>query len=196
MPSTELLEAVAVTAELCGRTFSEAAARMFVGDLSAYPEQAVIKALARCRKEVRGILTVQDVVSRLDDGRPGVEEAWVMLPMTEDQSVVWTDEMSQAFGVARGLLEDGDRVAARMAFKEIYTQLVNEARDAGKPVNWTPTLGYDPRGRDVVLLQAVAAGRLPLEYARQFSPMLGEPNANINTLLGSAINRDTPRLAA
>jgi hypothetical protein len=35
MPSRELIEAVAVTAELCGRTFSEAAARVFVSDLSA-----------------------------------------------------------------------------------------------------------------------------------------------------------------
>lgn len=175
MASKELIEAVAVTAELCGRTFSEAAARVFVGDLSAYPEAAVIKALARCRKEVRGVLTVQDVASRLDDGRPGPNEAWAMLPMSESETAVWTDEMAQAFGVARQLLEH-DKTAACFAFKEQYVKAVSDARDAGRPVNWTPTLGHDPRGREKALAEAVQLGRLPLEYARQFAPLLPPPS--------------------
>lgn len=175
MPSKELIEAVAVTAELCGRVFSEAAARVFVGDLSAHPEAAVVKALARCRKEVRGVLTVQDVVSRLDDGRPGPNEAWAMLPMSESETAVWTDEMAQAFGVAREML-GYDRVAACFAFKERYIKAVSDARDAGRSVNWTATIGYDPRGREKVLAEAVQLGRLPLEYARQFAPLLPAPN--------------------
>ena len=133
-PSRELLQAIAVTSELCGRTFSEAAAKVFVADLSAYPEAQVMGALTRCRKEVRGMLTVQDVVSRLDDGRPGVEEAWSMLPHDENMSAVWTTEMSQAFGVCVAQLDAGDRVGARMAFKETYQRMVNQARDNGLPV--------------------------------------------------------------
>jgi hypothetical protein len=105
MPSRELIEAVAVTAELCGRTFSEAAARVFVSDLSRYPETQVIAALGRCRREVKGILTVSDVVSRIEDGRPGVEEAWSMLPIRESQTAVWTDEMATAFGTCVALIE-------------------------------------------------------------------------------------------
>jgi len=195
VPSIELIQAVAVTAELCGRTFSEAAARTFVGDLAAYPEQAVIKALARCRKEVRGMLTVQDVVSRIDDGRPGPDEAWALMPMDEAQSVVWTDEMAQAFGVARQLLEAGDKMAARLAFKEQYVSLVNAARDAGRPVQWVPSLGHDPRGRDKVLADAVAAGRLELDYAREFSPRLQAPAPAIQALIGAAVTQQQ-RLAA
>lgn len=183
MPSAKLLEAVAVTAELCGRVFSEPAARVFVGDLSAFPEPAVMKALTRCRKEVRGALTVQDVVSRLDDGRPGPEEAWAMLPHDESQSAVWTDEMSAAFGVSIALLESGDKTGARFAFKETYIKLVNEARDAGKRVNWTPTLGIDPHGREKVITEAAMAGRLPLEYAQQFVPALEAPAANVLALI-------------
>lgn len=172
MPSVELIKAIAVTSELCGRTFSEAAAQVFVSDLACYPEPQVMKALVRCRKEVRGVLTLQDVVSRLDDGRPGVEEAWSMLPYTENTSAVWTDEMSQAFGVALRLIDDGAMVEARMAFKETYQRLVNEARDAGRPVNWTVTLGHDVRGREAVISDAVAKGRLSIGYARQFVPQL------------------------
>lgn len=183
MPSTELLQAVAVTAELCGRTFTEAAARVFVSDLAIYPEHATIKALARCRREVRGFLTIADVVSRLDDGRPGVEEAWAMMPFDESQSVVWTDEMANAFGVARALLNDGDKVAARMAFKESYTRLIGEARDSGVPVSWSPSLGYDKNGRESVLADAVAKGRLTYSHAQQICPALPPMAENITALL-------------
>ncbi len=51
-----------------------------------------------------------------------------MLPYDESTSVVWTDEMCQAWGVAAPLLEDGDKVGARMAFKESYARLIEEAR--------------------------------------------------------------------
>ena len=172
MPSATLLEAVAVTAELCGRTFSEPAARVFVGDLAAYPEAQVMGALRRCRREVRGALTVQDVVSRLEDGRPGVEEAWAMMPQSESQSSVWTDEMAAAFGVAAGLLEDGDKVAARMAFKERYADLVNKARESGRPPNWSASLGHDPHGRESAVKQAVENGRLTIAQAVEYCPGL------------------------
>jgi hypothetical protein len=187
MPSAELIEAVAVTAELCGRVFSEAAARVFVNDLASYPEPAVIKALARCRKEVRGLLTVQDVVSRVDDGRPGPEEAWAQLPFNEAQSAVWTDEMRRAWGIALPLYDAGDRTGARFAFKEAYIKAVNEARDAGQPVNWSVTLGYDVAGRAQVIAEATAQGKLELEYARQFLPALEAPARNVLQLLGTTV---------
>lgn len=187
MPSAELIEAVAVTAELCGRVFSEAAARVFVGDLAAYPEPAVIKALTRCRKEVRGVLTVQDVVSRIDDGRPGPEEAWAQLPFNESQSAVWTDEMQRAWAVAMPLYDDGDRTGARFAFKEAYIRAVNDARDAGKRVNWSVTLGYDVAGRAHVIAEATAQGKLEIEYARQFMPALAAPAENVLRLVGNAL---------
>lgn len=196
MPSIELIQAVAVTAELCGRTFSEPAARVFVQDLSRFPEDAVMKALARCRREVKGVLTIQDVVSRLDDGRPGVEEAWSQMPFDESQSVVWTDEMAEAFGIARGLLDEGDRVAARMAFKEAYTRMVGAARDAGKPVRWTPSLGFDKSGQQAVLAEAVAHGRLGYDHAQELCPQLAPPAANILALAGAAARRELPGLAA
>lgn len=172
MPSPDLIRAIAVTSELCGRTFSESAAAVFVADLAIYPERQVMQALVRCRKEVRGVLTLSDVVSRLDDGRPGVEEAWAMLPHNEGTSAVWTIEMAQAFGVAVGLIDAGAVVEARMAFKETYQRMVTQARDRGIPVQWTVTLGHDVRGRESVLLDAVDKGRLTYERAQEYMPML------------------------
>jgi hypothetical protein len=170
MPSEQLIQAVAVTAELCGRTFTPAAAAVFVDDLARYPEAQVLGALRRCRREVRGILTVQDVLSRLDDGRPGAEEAWALIPQDEAGSTVWTDEMAQAYGVARHLLSEGDSIGARMAFKESYGRLVAQARDDGKPVNWTASLGHDPHGREAVLQEAVRLGRLSMTHATDLMP--------------------------
>lgn len=187
LPSAALLEAVAVTAELCGRVFSEPAARVFVDDLGAYPEPAVIAALRRCRREVRGVLTVQDVVSRLDDGRPGPDEAWAGLPRDEADSVVWTAEMARAMGIVQPLLDDGDRNGARIAFREAYTRLVAEARDAGKPVQWTASLGHDPRGRDTALLRAVDLGRLTAEQASELLP--GAVHPRIAALIAPAAKR-------
>lgn len=170
MVSEELLQAVAVTAELCGRTFSEPAARVFVMDLSQYPERQVIKALARCRKEVRGLLTVSDVVSRLEDGRPGVEEAWAMLPRNEASSCVWTAEMREAYAVAAPLIAEGDEIAARMAFKEVYTRELIQAREEARPADWQPSLGTDPRGREAAINAAVEKGRISATHAAGLLP--------------------------
>lgn len=170
MPSRQLLEAVAVTAELCGRVFSEPAARVFVNDLSGFPEPAVMKALARCRKEVRGVLTVADVISRVDDGRPGPEEAWAMLPRDEGATVVWTEEMVAAWAVAAPLLNAGDEIAARMAFKEAYVKALADARDQCRPVTWTPSLGHDKAGREPVLREALEKGRLTAERMEKLLP--------------------------
>lgn len=165
MASRRLIESIAVTAELCGKVFSEAAARVFVSDLDGYDEHAVIGALTRCRKEVRGLLTVGDVISRLDDGRPGPEEAWAMCPKDEDVSAVMTQEMAESFGVASSLISSGDLVQARMAFLEKYRSLVSKSREEKNPVSWFPSLGNDKGGRASVLIEAVKLGRISSKRA-------------------------------
>ncbi|HSW83474.1 MAG TPA: hypothetical protein VLH12_08370 [Usitatibacter sp.] len=165
--SRAVIQALAVTAELTGSQLSEAAARVMVADLSPYPERQVLGALSRCRKELRGRLTVSDVIARLDDGRPGPEEAWALMPLNERATVVWTEEMAGAWGVALPLLEEGDRIAARMAFLESYRARVQKARDAGSPVRWTVSLGHDPHERAAVIAEAARLGRISEDRAQQ-----------------------------
>lgn len=172
MSSPELIKAVAVTAELCGRTFSPEAAAVFVGDLDGFDEASIVKALQRCRREVRGVLTVQDVVSRIDDGRPGPDEAWAMLPFNEDVTVVWTDEMASCWGVAMPLFDAGDKIGARQAFKETYIAAIAKARDERTPPKWTPSLGHSASGREGALLQAVEKGRIKITHAQALLPHL------------------------
>jgi hypothetical protein len=146
MASEALVKALMVTTELLGTELSADAARVMVNDLERYPEHQVMGALARCRRELKGRLTVAEVISRLEDGRPGAEEAWAMIPKSEADSVVWSDEMAHAWSIAAPLIED-DPIAARMAFKESYTGIVARARDAGTAPQWTPSLGTDKSGR-------------------------------------------------
>jgi hypothetical protein len=193
MPSSKVIEAIAVTAELCGRTFTPGAASVFAGDLDGLPDEAVLAALTRCRKEVRGALTVQDVVSRLDDGRPGAEEAWAMIPRDEISSIVWTEEMAQAYGAAGPLLAEGDRIAARMAFKEAYAKLVAEARDRREMPRWTPSMGSDASGRQLALIDAVRLRRMRMDHAMEL--LQNQPEAQQGLLISLGVDKH-PLLAA
>lgn len=167
----KLLEAIAVTAELTGTDLSKSAARVMAEDLARFPLSQVLGSLTRCRRELRGKLTIADVISRIDDGRPGAEEAWAMIPKSEGDSVVWTDEMAHAYGVALPLMNSDD-VAARMAFREAYGKAVSEARNAGRPTKWTPSLGHDTYGREAVLRRAVDLGRITAKHAAALVPQL------------------------
>lgn len=167
-----LIEAVAVTAELTGTEFTKPAARVFAQDLERYPIEQVLGALERCRRELRTRMTIADVVSRLDDGRPGAEEAWSMVPMSEADSVVWNNEIAEAYGVVAGMLPD-DAIGARMAFKETYTAIVARARDRGDPPHWFPSFGRDKSGRAIAVRQAAERKRISVGRAGQMLEKIG-----------------------
>jgi len=165
-----LLQALAVTCELTGTQLSEPAAKVLAADLAVYPVAQVLGALTKCRKELRGRLTLADIIGRLEDGRPGAEEAWAMVPRDEASTVVWTEEMVAAWGVALPLLEAGEPVPARMAFLERYKTLVQTARERAVAVRWIPSLGTDVLGRERALIEAERLGRLPAAYVQGLLP--------------------------
>lgn len=108
-----------------------------------------------------------------NDGRPGVEEAWAISLAARDErdTVVWTNECAQAWGMAAPVMDIGDEVGARMAFKEAYARLVAEARARREPASWEMSEGFDKDRRRAAILHAIEAGRIPagrypaVEYA-------------------------------
>lgn len=181
--SAELLQAIAVTAELTGTTFSEPAARVMAGDLAQFPEDQVMAALRRCRRELRSTLTLAAILERIDDGRPGSEESWARLSSAignERATVVVTAEELRAFYVADK--SPDDKIAARMAFKEAYTKAVTEARAVSRPVGWTAILGHDPGEREAVLIEAVEQGKLTLSAIKPLLPYRATPDPRIRAL--------------
>lgn len=165
-----ILKAIAVTAELTGTELSEDAARVMAEDLSEYPEYQIMAALTRCRRELKTRLTVADVVSRVDDGRPGHEEAWAMIPKDEYGSVVWTSEMAEAYGIAAPMIHDGDLIQARMAFIEVYKSRCEFSRINKNQVQWIPSLGFDKEMREQALVAAVEKGRITQKHMLMLLP--------------------------
>jgi hypothetical protein len=168
--SLNLLKALTITAELTGTELSKDAVLVMLDDLNGYPEEQVITALSRCRKEVRNRVTLADIIARIDDGRPGVEKAWSMIPKDEDSSCLWTDEMREAFGAASPLMCDGDMIGGRMAFKETYEKLCMKARDEKKPINWTVSFGHDHRAREDAVLAGVRNKLITVDRAIYLLP--------------------------
>lgn len=166
----DLITAVKATYEVIGQDISDLAMQTVVAELKEYPPQSVLLALTRCRKELRR-LSLADILDRLPGGHPGCEEAWsIVAPCLsdEDVSVVWTDEMAHAFGVARALADDP--IAARMSFREVYTAAVQEARAKNTRPAWRVSLGHDPKGREQALQDAVGKGRLTASQAAALLP--------------------------
>jgi hypothetical protein len=174
MKREDLAKALIVTSEVMGAELSPAAAEAMARELVTRDRRHVWAALQRCQRELVGRLSLARVLERMPGQHVGAEEAWALCPRSEDQTVVWTEEIAQAFGAAAPLLAQGDAVAARMAFRETYARLVAEARANGQQPRWWPSLGHDARGRAVPIQQAVESGRLSADAAQSVIGYLPE----------------------
>lgn len=125
-----------------------------------------------------------------DDGRPGPEEAWALslAAMDESDTVVWTRECAQAWGACRPVMNLGDEVGARMAFREAYTRLVADARSNRDPVAWEVSEGFDRDKRRIAVCSAVESGRINAGH------QLALPNEGHTLLLSAsgAITKSIP----
>jgi hypothetical protein len=111
-------------------------------------------------------------IMQAHDGRPSADEAWAMIPRNESASAVLSQEMLTAMQSAQPLLNENDQVAARMAFKESYSRLVNESRQTSRPVEWFPSLGDDKYGREAVIQEAVRLGRISAIHGKKLLPQI------------------------
>jgi hypothetical protein len=162
--------AIGATAETMGYPLTESALSLMVEDLAVYPEEVLAVALRRVRRAHKGRLTIEVIESQIETGHPSPDEAWASMPFRESDSVVWTDPMRIAFGVVFPLLEEGDKIAARMAFKAAYEREVMKSKELREPAKWTPSLGSDKQSREAALHQAVALNRISDSYAKSLLP--------------------------
>lgn len=103
------------------------------------------------------------------DGRIGADEAWALYPHDEWASAVITNEMAEAMGIAKSLM-NSDEVAARMAFKDAYNRITSHNKFNGIAPKWFPSLGHFEPGREKVIKEAVEKGRLTQEQYLQLCP--------------------------
>ena len=162
------------------KTISSGAKAMFFKAMGGYTiEQFRFALTAHCMDKQRGRFTPKpaDIIEQLDglgggDHRPGADEAWAIALTSRDEAetVIWTEEMAEAFALCSPVLQMGDEVGARMAFKDAYSRLVSSARHAGKPAKWSASLGWDSAKREAVIQKAQTAGLLPAPVVHALLP--------------------------
>lgn len=179
------------------KPLTEALVDAWLDDLDDIPDEVIAQALRRHSSDPdrgRFFPKPSDVMAQLADasaadGRPTADEAWAMLPFDEAQSVVWTDEMAQAWGVAAPCMPD--KIAARMAFRAAYERMVAEARRSGLRVQWTASLGTDKEARREALERAVRAGRITQHHADGLLPAPDQSPAQTVRLLERSTQADS-----
>lgn len=126
-----------------------------------------------------------------NDGRPGADEAWAIAIRAADETdtVVWTAEMRQAWGIARPVFASGDEIGARMAFRDAYNRLTDAARAGRAPAAWGVSVGFDVERRDVEIRRAIETGRLPREDE---ALLIGGSGAQLPLLAGAAGESNVP----
>lgn len=161
----QILRTLVATAEVMGGEMKPTTALVMAQDLDEYPFHEVMTALNRVRKEATGRLTLKAIIDMLSPGRDwlSANEAWSLaLPAADERNtVVWTREARDAFNIALPLLEEGDKIGARMAFIAAYERSVSIAKAAGGAPNVEVSEGWDQQLRAVAVDQAVNRGLLP-----------------------------------
>lgn len=147
---------------------------MWWGALKDFPDGAVRAAAAQHLKTSHFKPQLADIVkacaAQMDGHWMGADEAWGLMPKSEQDSAMLTNEIAEAMAAASPLLEAGDKVAARMAFKDTYNRLVEKAKIEGHAPRFFPSFGADALGRVTMLVNAVQKGQISLERATQALP--------------------------
>ncbi len=142
---------------------SPVSAALFFRALMAHPLPVVQAAFDAHVKGSKFAPVPADILDRIAaaDGRPGADEAWAMALAGQDEadSVVWTAEIGSAWNAARSVMDAGDEVGARMAFREAYGRLIAESRAKHRPVEWRLLEGFDSARRADALQRAEQMGR-------------------------------------
>lgn len=190
MSLEKLLNDLSGTAELMGKQLSPVALAMMANDLKEYHPSLIGQALQNVRKGQKPFglgAIILEIESLKPDGRLGADEAWALYPHDEATSAVLTNEISEAMQIAQPLLNEGDKVGARMAFKEAYTRIVAKNKNEGIAPKWFPSLGTDKNGREEVLKQAVQLGRLTQDHAISLLPV--KVNAKVSEAVALIDNK-------
>lgn len=178
------------------RQITAALGDLFFAALGQYSMDQVRDAMARHLQDpVDGKFSPKpaDLIRHIEgvkaaDGRPGKDQAWsiALCSLDDNETVLLTPEILAALDTARPLLEMRDKVAARMAFVEVYEKLVARARGEGRPVQVTVSLGDDKGRRQLAIEDGLRRGMLTQAQAQPHLVRIAHETQPI-TADGSAI---------
>ena len=138
----------------------------------------------------------------------GSHEAWAIAEKSigfdgQELTVIWTEQMAQAFSRCEELVKTGDkyqRAEAKKIFCDAYDRLVAQARDQGlKPVYIT-SLGTDKDQQVTAIKQAEVDGFLPASEAalqlehKQTSAEIQSDSLKYKTIAQEALAKLAPHI--
>ena len=142
--------------------------------LEKFPTGAAQSAATRHITSSRWAPQLADIVRlcelQCNGGWPGADEAWALMPKSECESAMLTNEMAQAMDASAPLLQARDQNGARMAFRDTYNRLTEAAKIEGRGPKYFPSFGDDKVGALNMLAKAVSHGLIPIERAIECRP--------------------------
>lgn len=153
------------TAEAVGFPISQTCADMMALDLGGYEFDQVKAACAKCRRELKFRLTLSDIIDRLqaEDGRPGPDEAWLMVMKDDDYSQLTNNEIDEASKGVMEAIRAGNAFGAERSFKELYPKVVKKAREQGRIPVYRVSIGQ-LGGNEQAISEGLKSGVLAINY--------------------------------
>lgn len=172
-----------------------------------YDLNSVLKALEHHASHGKFFPKPADIIELLttDDGRPSADEAWAIAlqGQSEEASVVWTEEISQAwFTSALPIMEVGDKVGARVAFRDNYNRRVEYARRNGIAAAWFMSAGNNKQITHDVAIEAERLGRMSskttskylisdmTDEGREIVGAIGFSGSNVKPITSSELHKE------
>ena len=196
--STKVKAAVGTALEVTGTKMSDVAMLAIVSRLKDEDENAVLAALERCMTECKYRLTLADIMERLP-GHAGADAAWeeamAFAKGFEDETITVITRRAIVESFPIEVWKAGDRVGARMAFKERYP---DKFREYGDEPFVSP--GHDAAQRAMVVHEAVERGVLPRAKAAHYLPQGDAPPAIEHKrsggakLIGQVLDESSPEV--
>ena len=175
----KIADLIEITAEISGNPFKPQVIALMVEDLAEWEINEIQAALNACRREVKGRLSLKDIIDRLtkkSDELPSADEMWGAIYdfCTDERKSSVLPEMAfkaleSTNGGIWGLIQDGDKIGARMAFKAAYERL---SQGFNGKVQYSVRLGTDSEERKTAIQAAYKQGLIDKSQALQYLPEL------------------------
>lgn len=181
--NNEFLAIIGGLFEVYNQDISQVKINIYWSTLGQYPIQS-LKAAANAWVRKSGFMPKPaDLIKILGGSNRhlSADEAWALAIMASDEAntIVWTKEMAQAWGLAQVVYNNGDHIGARRTFIERYERLVDESTLFNKPIEIFVSLGFDKSKRIEAINNAVFSGLLAYDKAAHYLP---KPDNNVAML--------------
>ena len=175
---------IAGTAEIIGQGLNQTAIAIMCEDLAEWDFNEIQAALNTCRREVKGRLSLKDIIDRLPkkgDELPTADEMWGAIYdfCTDERKTFVLPEMAfKALESTNGgiyeLIQDCDKTGARMAFKAAYERL---SQGFNGKVQYSVRLGTDRQERETAIQAAYKQGLIDKSQIFQYLPDFDDDDA-------------------